>query len=248
MSCNCKTTSSSCEPCAFCSPPGVTCLTTCKPIDPCDGERVDLCCVLYSGEDHECSEITHGEPICDILFQILAILFPPEVCCFLEGTLEVIPSPNPTTSTTTTIPPCLCYQVIPQLGSCHVYYVSCDGVPMATMVSDGEISVTPPVYAFVCAQEDSINIVPFVDGDTANVTGGISSCVLNTECVPCTCITFILPKGNLGGAVYWVDCAGISQEAVIDDITDFLQVCGSYPATGSPGIIIVNAGANCVPI
>jgi|APGre2960657404_1045060.scaffolds.fasta_scaffold28435_2 hypothetical protein len=113
MSCNCKT--SSCEPCAFCTPPGVTCLTTCEPIDPCNGETIDLCCVLYSGEDHECSGINNGEPICDIIFQILAILFPPEICCLLEGTIEVINNPTTTTSTTTstttttTVLPCTIY-------------------------------------------------------------------------------------------------------------------------------------------
>jgi hypothetical protein len=99
MSCNCKTTSSSCEPCAFCTPPGVTCLTTCTPPDPCNGETVDLCCVTYSGEDHECSGITNGQPLCEILIQALEVLFPPDYCCALTGTITLI------TTTTTTIAP-----------------------------------------------------------------------------------------------------------------------------------------------
>lgn len=110
MSCNCKTTSKSCEPCAFCTPPGVTCLTTCEPIDPCgDISKVDLCCVLYSGNDHPCSDITHNQPLCEILIQVLAVLFPPEYCCALSGVLTVVtttttvaPTTTTTSSTTTT--------------------------------------------------------------------------------------------------------------------------------------------------
>lgn len=102
MSCNCKTTSHLCEPCAFCTPPGVTCLTTCEPPDPCTSEKVDLCCVLYSGEDHECSGITNGEPLCDILIQVLETIFPPEYCCALTGTISLVTTTTTVVPTTTT--------------------------------------------------------------------------------------------------------------------------------------------------
>jgi len=95
MSCNCKLSSSSCEPCAFCSPPGVTCLTTCEPVDPCDGKKIDLCCVLYSGPDHECSDIITGDPLCEIIIQVLEILFPLDYCCALTGELTVITTAAP---------------------------------------------------------------------------------------------------------------------------------------------------------
>ena len=82
MSCTCKT-NSYCEPCSICTPPGVTCLTTCVPPDPCNGERINLDCVLYSGETHSCSDITHLDPLSDVILKILAIIFPSTYCCTL---------------------------------------------------------------------------------------------------------------------------------------------------------------------
>ena len=85
-SCTCKT-SPLCEPCAFCTPPGVTCLTTCVPPDPCP-EKINLDCVLYSGETHTCSDITHLDPLSDVILKILNVLFPSTYCCELIGELS----------------------------------------------------------------------------------------------------------------------------------------------------------------
>jgi len=83
MYCTCKT-NPFCEPCSLCTPPGVTCLTTCVPVDPCP-EKINLDCVLYSGETHECSDITHLDPLSSVLLKILDILFPSTYCCALTN-------------------------------------------------------------------------------------------------------------------------------------------------------------------
>lgn len=101
MACNCNNADPNCEPCAFCTPPGVKCLPDCDPEDPCP-EKIDLCCVLHSGEDQPCSDITHGEPLCELLLDILQVEFPPEVCCGLELSIDLILIPPATTTTTTT--------------------------------------------------------------------------------------------------------------------------------------------------
>jgi len=86
MSCTCKT-NPLCEPCAFCTPPGVTCLTTCVPPDPCP-EKINLDCILYSGETHTCSDITHLDPLSGMILKVLDILFPLTYCCNIIGELN----------------------------------------------------------------------------------------------------------------------------------------------------------------
>ena len=99
MSCTCNNESKLCEPCAFCTPPGVTCLPDCNPQDPCE-QKIDLCCVENSGPDYPCSEITHGESLCDLLVKFLDIEFPASDCCTLEMSIDILPAPLPTTTTT----------------------------------------------------------------------------------------------------------------------------------------------------
>ena len=89
MSCNCKLSSSSCEPCAFCTPQGVRCLPDCNPKDPCS-EKIDLCCVLHSGESQPCSGIVSGEPLCDLLIKFLELEFPNNECCVLEMSIDLL--------------------------------------------------------------------------------------------------------------------------------------------------------------
>jgi hypothetical protein len=114
MSCTCKT-SPLCEPCAFCTPPGVTCLTTCVPPDPCP-EKINLDCVLYSGETHTCSNITHLDPLSDVLLKILETLFPPSYCCALIGELSSGPSYKLTILSSG-----------PDIGPYNIFYISTTG-------------------------------------------------------------------------------------------------------------------------
>lgn len=88
MSCNCNNASKTCDPCAFCTPPGVTGLTTCAPVDPCDEQPIDSTCVIYSGTDYECIDVVNGDTLISVLLNILQTYFPSEDCCeMLNGTL-----------------------------------------------------------------------------------------------------------------------------------------------------------------
>ena len=81
-------------------PPGVTNLPEC-PVEGCD-DKIDMCCAVFSGESQPCSGIYNNDPLCEILYQILELTFPPSYCCLLEGTIEIVPPTTTTTSTTST--------------------------------------------------------------------------------------------------------------------------------------------------
>lgn len=104
MSCTCNK-SPNCDPCAFCLPPGVVCLPDCNPKDPCGDDVVDLCCVKWAGSDYPCSFIEKGDPLCDIIFKILAKLFPPDRCCYFDIAVTLLVTPTTTVAPTTLPPP-----------------------------------------------------------------------------------------------------------------------------------------------
>jgi len=104
MSCNCNTANPTCEPCMICTPPGVTSLPDCNPVDPCEGKRINGACVDYAGIDFDCIGAYTGDDIFQVMFAILEYYIPlsSEECCGIEGgSVEYIP-PTTTTSTTTT--------------------------------------------------------------------------------------------------------------------------------------------------
>ena len=130
MSCCCKTDDRTkiCDPCGFCMPPGVTGLTTCAPVG-CD-DKIDFCCAVYSGEDQACSNIYNNDALCDVLYKLLALAFPPEVCCELEGTIQIITTTTttiaPTTTTTTGTPTTTTTTVPPTTTTTTVTPITCN--------------------------------------------------------------------------------------------------------------------------
>lgn len=100
MSCTCNK-SVNCEPCAFCTPPGVVCLPDCNPEDPCP-EKIDLCCVEFSGQTQPCANIQNTESLCDLIETFFEQGVPTPVFCELEVSVDILPSPITTSSTTTT--------------------------------------------------------------------------------------------------------------------------------------------------
>lgn len=123
MSCNCKTSSKSCDPCAFCTPPGVRCLPVCTPPDPCD-EKVDLCCVTFSGSDYPCSDVPihNGDPLCTLLINILSLIFPVSQCCALTGTIILVDPPP-----ASVCGPCVLVQTVSEGDPQTIYYKDCNG-------------------------------------------------------------------------------------------------------------------------
>jgi hypothetical protein len=75
-----------------------------------------LDCVLYSGETHTCSNITHLDPLSDVLLKILETLFPPSYCCALIG--ELSSGPNYTLTILSSGP---------DIGPYNIFYISTTG-------------------------------------------------------------------------------------------------------------------------
>jgi hypothetical protein len=103
MSCTCNK-SKTCDPCAFCSPPGVTCLTTCEPVDPCEN-KIDLSCVVYSGNVTSfCNVDPRGQTLYSLLLKVFTQSFgdPFTACCLLQGSIELITTTTTSTTSTTT--------------------------------------------------------------------------------------------------------------------------------------------------
>lgn len=102
MPCNCNRENPTCEPCAICTPPGVTDLPICQPVDICENSPINMDCVTYSGEDFECLNVATGDSLISVMLNILNVYFPEEYCCALEGTVEYITTTTTTTTTSTT--------------------------------------------------------------------------------------------------------------------------------------------------
>ena len=108
MSCNCNTANPKCEPCSVCTPPGVTGLTTCAPVRPCDGDTIDINCIQYAGVDFECINTATGDTLISVLLNILNIYFPVEECCNIEATAELNSYSFPTCYTGSSSASCTC--------------------------------------------------------------------------------------------------------------------------------------------
>lgn len=192
MSCNCNTANPNCEPCAFCTPPGVKCLPDCNPPDPCP-EKIDLCCALYSGENHTCSNILNGDPLCDIILQVLNVVFPPSYCCALTGFLTVIIADEVINLTITSAGL--------DLGPYDIFFVDVLG-----NVTDGPKGIPKSVL--------------FSPGYTFNINSNIVSIRLKSVSSDCDYSEFFVPPpdppnpacffvlANTGATVTWEDSTG----------------------------------------
>lgn len=172
MSCTCNK-SKICDPCAFCSPPGVTCLTTCEPIDPCES-KLDLSCVVYSGNVTSfCNIDPRGKTLYELLLTIFTQSFgnPFTACCLLQGSIELITtttttststtttstttSTTSTTSTTTTTTRALLCYSLSSASNLTVSYLNQNNQWIITSVSAG---VTKYVCAYVVTAQAGLTI------------------------------------------------------------------------------------------
>jgi len=216
MSCTCNQ-SINCDPCAFCTPPGVTCLTTCAPIDPC-AEKIDIDCVIYSGDDHPCSDIENGQPISQIMLQALSLIFPLNVCCYFEATVVLI-DPPPSQYT-------FCYSSAINNGSCNkacscdpttsnvtVYSLDNPLVPGSLLYTNGTLSTLAPAGYYSA----NYNCITVSGGSISGVTGAvqsIASCIVTTTTAaptttlaPCYCYKVTMVST---GTILYTNCSGAS--------------------------------------
>lgn len=65
MSCTCN---NNCDfECTCCTPSGVLNLPVCVPVDPCEGDVVNLNCVVYDGPDYPCIGVYNGANITSVM-------------------------------------------------------------------------------------------------------------------------------------------------------------------------------------
>lgn len=200
----------------FCTPPGVTGLTTCQPIDPCEGETTDITCVTYSGQDFSCIDVSNGDDLISVLLNILATYFPPEICCQLEGTLtsyttttsttttsttttsttSTTTTTTSTTTTTTTVAPatCDCFIILNNTFKTLSYsYVDCQTKFLEPGRVPGKSSETdPPVAVYQCAMSGSV----YVETGLTYTNLGLctSECVAPTTTTTTTSTTTAAPS------------------------------------------------------
>ena len=271
MSCNCNTADPNCEPCAFCTPPGVVGLPVCKPEDPCDGKKINLNCTIYSGDDYACYGIYNGAPLYNVLFNLLGRYFVNSNCCSINGvitlptttttsttsttststTTTTTASPTTTTSTsttsTTTLFSCTCnyYDVTnPSSGDVTLTYTACNNGYTRTTTVFGPNSTTR-----VCACSDILLSIP--RGVTV-INSGIrcTSTPINipttttstTTVMPCKCYRITATnKTN----VTWVDCNGITQTGQYNINNPYY--CSPYLSFNVTGYSVITGGTtNCI--
>jgi hypothetical protein len=201
MSCNCNRANPNCEPCAFCTPPGVTNLPVCTPVDICDNSPINIDCVTYSGQDFECLNVQNGNTLISVLLNILNVYFPEEYCCALEGQLQyttpltttttstsTTSTTTSTTSTTTTLQPqpaCIYYQVTNTnlLDSSTIQYVPCN--------SQQSIQLQVTTTVSICVNNQYpitvINGTATIQNFGPCSTPGPTTSTTTTTTLPCEC-------------------------------------------------------------
>lgn len=233
MSCTCNQ-SINCDPCAFCTPPGVTCLTTCAPIDLCQ-EKINVDCVVYSGENHICSQIEKGQPISQIMLQALSLIFPIEECCYFEATVVLIePAPSEYK---------FCFSSAANNGSCNkacscdsttsnvtVYSLDNPLVAGSLLYSDGNLSTLAPAGWYGA----NYQCITVSGGSITGVIGAIqsiASCIIPppstttppTTLPPCYCYTVTI--GNLSSTIFYINCAGANQTSISYTANTVVKIC-----------------------
>jgi hypothetical protein len=202
MSCNCNTADPNCEPCAFCTPPGVKCLPDCNPPDPCP-EEIDLCCVRHSGEDELCSDITNGEPLCELLIKLLEVEIPD--CCELEMSIDLLstPIPLPTTTTSTT-------------STTTTSSTSTTSTSTTTTKTPFQFCYTTESCSFACECNETTNVTMYTNCLVLAV-----GCVLYTN----NTLTTTAPAGfyGAGGRCHVVSTAGVITG--ISNCSSSVQLC-----------------------
>ena len=265
MPCNCNTASKTCDPCSVCTPPGVTGLTTCKPIDPCEGTKLDISCVQYSGINYPCVGVNNGDNLIDILLKILELYIPESKCCELAGTAVVTgcglvgtinyyiaPTTTTTstsTTTTTTIAPSCSYAQMTNVATqpSVVSYVPCNG--------NTYVQITITDNALVCSSNAyPINVISGAVSEEV-----LSSCntpappttTSTTTSAPCTCDIYSVTNSTLFNiTITFTQCGTPNFQTTLSIRSDeTMEVCSCSDILDNildgRGVIITNTNVSC---
>jgi len=265
MSCNCNTANPNCEPCAICTPPGVTGLTTCVPLDPCDGQSVDIRCVTYTGQDFPCIDVQNGDDLISVLLNILYTYFPPEYCCGLEGEIDysdcglagtvgyytttTTTTAAPTTTTTTLIPfECSFYQINnvgPRFPGATVQYIPCNClIPNQIFVSDAPVTVCVnnsfPIS--VISGTVSVSILGPCDAEPCPTT-------TTTTVTPCECLVYTVQNTSTNPiTIYFTECNNgysSAEVTIAGETTIEVCACSDILDNTDKKLIISTASVSC---
>lgn len=273
MSCNCNTASRTCDPCMFCTPPGVTGLTTCEPVDPCE-KLIDSCCVFYSGESNPCLPVTKGEPLCDIIRKLVIEYFDTDCTTTTTTTTSTTSTTTSSTTTTTTAAPCDCRTTVVQNITEVVQYVTYTdcygivqvGIPVLSLgaitlcVCGSQITYNPAVL-LVFQGASGCNTTTTTTSTTTTTTSSTTTTTSSTtttttqEPLPCTeftpCYSYLivnLSGGPVGGYYYTCGTGFYTPFNILNGQSITVCACENsvniIPASFS-GVSIINQGA-CV--
>ena len=266
MACNCNTASKNCDPCAFCSPPGVTGLTTCHPIDPCE-ERPDIKCFFYNGPDADCIGVNHGDDLASVLNALLQAYFPSNYCCALAGTVTwsncyltgytIWANPTPTTtaaptttSTTTQAPSCSFYEISnsgPRFITAVIQYTPCN------CLGNIQVNITDTPITICVNNAFPITVI----SGTINPPINSGPCTLppcpttstTTASAPCICGLYSVNNNtSVAVTITYTACTPTGYQIVSTDFApgvDFIVCACSDILQTIPGVIIINENAPC---
>ena len=264
MSCNCDK-SINCEPCAYCTPPGVTCLTTCTPVDPCP-DKIDMSCVVYSGTDHNCSDITHSESISPILLQALSLIFNVEVCCEFSADATRIGNAfdfcKAIGSDATCYRACLCDQIHTTPIQLYAFHDTIGGVGNILYIDTACESPASAGYYGAngyCYTLDGNGVILSITScipptttsttttppptTTSTSTTTTSSTTTTTTLPPCNCITWDNSLHEPSGTVSYKDCTGVNRTVFMPSYS-VVKRCGSS-ASAPNGNVLPIVGGPC---
>jgi hypothetical protein len=177
----------------------VRCLPVCTPPDPCD-EKVDLCCVVFSGEDQPCSDVTinNGDPLCTLLINILSLILPSEDCCALEGTITRLDPPTPSVCG-----PCVLITNEADLEEQMIHYTDCNGVRIPVTLPAA--SIEHPTYYTETVCTNDINSFDLT-GSSDIYYMVIGECS-DGNCTKLPCKCYLIMNSSASGVNYsYLDC------------------------------------------
>jgi hypothetical protein len=190
-------------------------------------------CVIYSGTDHPCSNIAHGESISPIMMQALSLIFPIEECCYFEATVVLLDPPQYKYD--------FCYSI--KDGSCS-HACACDTT--TKNVSLYSLSSTLSVGTILYADQALSIQAPAgwygANGNCYTISGGpnsivpglsgalqsISPCTTTTSTTstttlaPCYCFTVTMSSTH---TISYLDCFNVNRTSPLYTTGTSVDIC-----------------------
>jgi len=206
-----------------------------------------MSCVIYSGADHNCSDIKHGESISPIMLQALSLIFDVEVCCDFSADAIVIGNLfqfcKVTAQNGTCNMACACnslyttpinlYAFLNTLAIGNTLYTdtACDTPVSAglyglnglcyTIDEDGIIT---DIHVCVPPTTSTTTAAPTTTSSTTSTS--TTSTTSTTTLPPCNCITWDNTLNEQSGIISYTDCTGAPRTGPLPMYTK-IQHCGS---------------------